>query len=434
MGKPIPEAFVTAMEQLLGDEAAALVAALDTPSQRALRANTLKAPLRDLAAHLDIGIEPVPWCPDATYLADAAARRLAASPAHAAGGFYLQEPSAMAMAEAVGVQEGDLVLDVAASPGGKATHLAARAGTSGVVVANEAVWRRVPPLLENLERWGHPATVVVSASVEALADAAGPVFDRVVLDAPCSGEAMFRKDVVARSQWSPAHVAGSARRQAHLLQAAAAAVRPGGTLGYSTCTFNRDENEVVVDAFVAAAPQWQVIHLARYWPHQCRCDGHFIAVLRAPDDRQARPPPSRRRHARRAPAAARDLGAELVLGDLEWDRVQTRSDALYLVPPTGRVAVDRWPGVVAPGLFLGRIRSGRFEPSHALALSTLTLSSPVEDVDADEAASFLAGHPLQRDGPPGWVRIRFGPWPLGWGRRTAAEVKPRLPRRARRPG
>ena len=297
----LPEAFVARMRELLGPEAAAFLDSYRRPAQRAVRANPLKLDPADLPALLGIDPDPVPWCPEASFLPEAA--RVGSSLAHAAGLCYVQEPSALAVGEALDVRPGQRVLDLAAAPGGKATQAAARLGGDGVVVANEVQRSRVQALADNLDRWGSWRTVLAAETVAGLAGRLPGAFDRVLLDAPCSGEGLFRRNPAAAAQWRPGHVRGSAERQRGLLADAARLVGPGGVLVYSTCTFAPEENEGQIAWFLTTHPDWEVLDLpmhpgfapgrpdwtpagppdltrtVRLWPHHLRGEGHFIAKL-----------------------------------------------------------------------------------------------------------------------------------------------------------
>jgi 16S rRNA C967 or C1407 C5-methylase (RsmB/RsmF family)/NOL1/NOP2/fmu family ribosome biogenesis protein len=313
----LPEAFVTRMRELLGPEAPAFLDSYRRPAQRAVRANPLKLDPANLPALLGTDPDPVPWCPEGFYLPQGT--RVGDTLAHAAGLCYVQEPSAMAVAEALDVRPGQRVLDLAAAPGGKATQIAGRLGDHGLVVANEVQPSRTRPLADNLDRWGSRRTMLAGETVARLAERLPGRFDRVLLDAPCSGEGLFRRTPAAAAQWRPGHVRGSADRQRALLADAAALVRPGGVLVYSTCTFAPEENEQQVAGFLAAHPGWQLLPIpwhegfapgrpdwspdgppeltrtVRLWPHHLRGEGHFIAKLArpgAPPTQPAAEPPA----------------------------------------------------------------------------------------------------------------------------------------------
>jgi 16S rRNA C967 or C1407 C5-methylase (RsmB/RsmF family)/NOL1/NOP2/fmu family ribosome biogenesis protein len=302
----LPDGFVARMRELLGPEAPAFLDSLGRPAERAARANPLKLDPADLPGLLEIAPEPVPWCREAFFLP--AGARAGDSLAQAAGLCYLQEPSALAVGEALDLRPGQRVLDLAAAPGGKTTLAAGRLGGHGLVVANEVERGRLPALIDNLDRWGSWRTAVAGETVANLADRLPGAFDRVLLDAPCSGEGLFRRNPAAARQWRPGHVLGSARRQRSLLADAAPLVRPGGVLVYSTCTFAPEENEQQVAGFLAAHPGWEVLELpwhegfapgrpdwapggppelartVRLWPHHLRGEGHFVAKLGRPGD------------------------------------------------------------------------------------------------------------------------------------------------------
>jgi 16S rRNA C967 or C1407 C5-methylase (RsmB/RsmF family)/NOL1/NOP2/fmu family ribosome biogenesis protein len=409
----------------LGDEAGAFLSSLQTPGPRAVRANPHKASIDDVCRLLGIPHDPVPWCPSASYVPEGL--RVGGTAAHAAGLFYVQEPSALAVAASLAIEPSHAVLDVAAAPGGKATHAAGFLGEGGLLAANEVERGRLGALNENLDLCGFEWSVATTSLPSSLSLPGG--FDRVIVDAPCSGEALFRRDPAARAHWSPAHVAGSARRQARLLADAADRVAPGGLLAYSTCTFNVEENEAQVERLLHDRPDWSLAHSARFWPHRQRCDGHFLAVLRAPASDPAPPPgPGVNGVANRYRISSSPL-PELVqqLGfGLEGPTV-VQGGIVHLVPP-------RWSGPAArPGLPLGTVaRDARFLPSHALALSRAALrAGPVEALDPDDLSRFRQGAPVDRPGEPGWVLVGFERWPLGWGYRTGRTLKPRLPKRVR---
>lgn len=200
-------------------------------------------------------------------------------PYHIAGLFYMQEPSAMSVVEAAEIAPGMRVLDLCAAPGGKSGGIAARLCGRGILVSNEIIPNRAKLLARNLERLGIVNAVVTSAHPDAVAEALPQYFDRVVVDAPCSGEGMFRKDPTAIAEWSPEHVSACAKRQQQLLESACRCVAPGGKLIYSTCTFSREENEDVIEEFCRMHPEFTVEMQHRLYPHTCCGEGHFAARL-----------------------------------------------------------------------------------------------------------------------------------------------------------
>jgi 16S rRNA C967 or C1407 C5-methylase (RsmB/RsmF family)/NOL1/NOP2/fmu family ribosome biogenesis protein len=469
-GAPWPAEFVGRMRALLGDELPAFLDAMGGERARGLRVNPLKVDPAELARLLPVALDPVPWSPTgrsfggpgtAVMAGAPGASALGGHPAHLAGLFYLQDPAAMSAVEVLRPEPGWRVADVAAAPGGKTTDLAARVGPGGLVLANDVAGDRLRALHDNLDRWGAGWVVTAGARLEELAAWAPGWFDAALLDAPCSGEAMMRRDPVAVAQWSPALVAGSARRQARLLALTARLVRPGGRLVYSTCTFEVEENEAVVAAFLEADPGWELEEAparpgfapgvrvggwptertVRLWPHRARGDGQFVAALRRGGERGAGPgraaaPPRRRaggddRQVVRAwEAFAADSAPGLVL---PAGRLTARGPHLFHLPATAEgLPVDR---LVRPGLPLGTARPGRFQPSAALAgLAGLGgTARSVSWAEGDERlARFLRGETVEDAGPGGWVLVRYERWGIGWGRRSEGVIKNFLPRHLRR--
>jgi NOL1/NOP2/sun family putative RNA methylase len=292
----LPEKFRTRMEAALGQDFAALESALSSSRVNSLRVNSLKSSVAEVVAALAIGDRPadqIAWCDLGRYVSheDMVGRHVL----HALGGYYIQEASAMAVAEVLAPAAGEVVLDLAAAPGGKATHLAQLMQNQGLLICNEIHPGRARVLVENIERLGL-AAVVINEEPRRLAEAWPGYFDKVLLDAPCSGEGMFRKNPEAIREWSEELVLFSARRQLEILAAAARLLKPGGSLVYSTCTFAVEENEAVIAAFLAQQPQFELqavggfatglpgyadvsTHTARMWPHLLRGEGHFIAKL-----------------------------------------------------------------------------------------------------------------------------------------------------------
>jgi NOL1/NOP2/sun family putative RNA methylase len=455
MAPDLPPAFLARMQRLLGEAYPAFLACYDQPGRAGLRVNTLKLSPGRFASLSPFPLEPLPWCPSGFLVPPEA--RPGRHPYHAAGLYYLQEPSAMTAAAALDPQPGERVLDLAASPGGKSTHLAALMEDSGLLVANEIRTKRVPALASNLERWGARRALVVNETPNRLADRLPGFFDRVLVDAPCSGEGMFRRDQAARLEWDAVHIPAYAARQSLILEIAARLVRPGGLLVYSTCTFAPEENEGVVAALLERQPDFALEPLpeslagraparpdwagtehpgpwdgaARIWPHLHPGEGHFLARLRRRDGEAPaeRPGPRLPRPPRPALEDWHRFAAETLPG-LELDDLDIvlLGGRLYALPPgTPDLAGLR---VSVPGWQLGEARKGRFEPAHALALAVhredcarildLAAGSP-------ELAAYLRGETLPSAGEAGWTLAAVDGFPLGWGRRVQGVLKNRYP-------
>ncbi|WP_432628132.1 RsmB/NOP family class I SAM-dependent RNA methyltransferase [Brotaphodocola sp.] len=305
-GVQLPEAFLKRMRELLGAEAEAFEKSYDDERAQGLRFNTRKGDLKEdfLRYRERFGLKPVPWCREGFYYA--ADSRPGRSALHEAGAYYIQEPSAMAVVSVLNPQPGERVLDLCAAPGGKSTHLADRMQGKGLLVSNEIHPARAKILAQNIERMGIAHAVVTNEPPENLAPRFPEFFDRIVVDAPCSGEGMFRKDEEARNQWSLDHVKMCAERQQGILDEAASMLRPGGRMVYSTCTFAPEEDEEGIADFLSrhpefsivelpenetpegiscARPDWsriecpELVHTFRIWPHKAEGEGHYLALL-----------------------------------------------------------------------------------------------------------------------------------------------------------
>ncbi|MDE7070328.1 MAG: rRNA cytosine-C5-methylase [Alistipes sp.] len=381
----LPERFaVRTAEELGAQEGAALCAALEGVPPVSVRLHPLRAGRwRDA--------EPIPWSPLGRYLAERPS--FTCDPDFHAGAYYVQEPSSQFVAHALAGEPlaGKRVLDLCAAPGGKTTLYASLVGADGLVVANEISRQRAAVLADNVRKWGLGNTAVTVGDA-AQAGLMTGWFDAVAVDAPCSGEGMFRKMPEAREEWSEGNVRLCAARQLEILREAWKALRPGGILLYSTCTFNRSENEGTLDAFAAEAggeivpsreivcPEaWGVVcgrrgafQTFRFFPHRARGEGFFLAVARKADDASCggRPPKPRRNPF--APVGRRE-SEELRRWVLEPERMRFAAigDTCYACRSAQWEAVATLSGVmnvIASGVAMGQIFKGTLKPDQALAM------------------------------------------------------------------
>jgi len=457
--RPLPPAFVEEMDKLLGQESQAFFDAIHTQtSHTGVRANTLKLQASQLTSLLEVEMRPLPWTDIGFVVAEP---NLGKHPLHAAGLFYLQEPSAMAVSEIVNPQKGELILDLAAAPGGKTTHLASLMNHSGVLVANDPHGGRVQALARNLERWGTQRTVITQETPQRLAEHFGPIFDRVLVDAPCSGEGTFRTDPGAVKHWSPNRVEQYTHQQDEILWFAAQLVKPGGLLFYATCTFSPRENEGRIAHFLEARPDFSIkeicrkkgfsrgrpewvsgpTHLeksVRIWPHKAPGEGHFIACLQSKKQQTGeqgvnRFTPQLSDHDRQIygsfiektlipdhmPSASRPTSRQLI----------RRGDRLYSIPPENLrldgVRIQQW------GWWLGTYQGQQFQPAHALVMGLPsqafqhTLALPTGD---PRILRYLRGVPLNAPRNNGWLVVTFDQYPLGWGKHVGDRVQSHSPR------
>ncbi|MNB74821.1 Ribosomal RNA small subunit methyltransferase F [compost metagenome] len=294
MAAQLPRSFTERMKELLGPEYADFAETYNETPHTGIRVNTLKISATALPGLLPFPVEPIPWCGTGFYTEEGA--RPGKHPYYHAGLYYIQEPSAMSPVELLGVTPGDHVLDLCAAPGGKSTQIAAKLQGKGLLVSNDLNAERTKALAKNLELAGVRNAIVLNESPERIAAAFRHGFDRILIDAPCSGEGMFRKDEDMVRQWNEQSPRKYADMQREILAAAALALKPGGTIVYSTCTFSPEENEGGIFEFLSAHREFEVVPVggtgsfspgfdpvpgaARLWPHKVKGEGHFIAVLK----------------------------------------------------------------------------------------------------------------------------------------------------------
>lgn len=438
--------------------------------RRALTRNALRCSEARFLQLMGPSVCRAPFCADSFYLLDETARP-GKSPLYHAGAYYVQEASAAAPAPLLDVQPGQRVLDMCAAPGGKSAQLAGALGGRGLLVANEYDAARANILKSNLERMGVANAVVLNEAPARIAAALPGWFDRVLVDAPCSGEGMFRKEPQAVRQHSQALVQRCAALGAQILDAAAAALRPGGRLVYSTCTFAPEEDEAQVGAFLARHAEFSTVpcgvgfgspgeaarcgehpfcaqHTRRIYP--CHGgEGHFMAVL----EKSAAAPwpgPGRPHAARTAPRAARAEragrgGTAAALAFLREyfpqlgagpDALQTFGSAVHLLAP-GAFPHGTQLRVVRAGVPVGKEKKGRFEPAHALFMAYGALCENREELQPGSplCAAWLRGEAIPaHTARAGWAAVTVAGLPLGFGKASGGMVKNRYPKGLRNLG
>lgn len=469
----LPAAFKEQMAVILGDGLEDFLNSYHSPRTFGLRLNTGKVAADSTVfdqIREQFGLTPIPWCPTGYYYREES--RPGRHPYHHAGVYYLQEPSAMSSAELLAPQAGETVLDLAAAPGGKSTRLAELIGPEGLLVANEIHGGRSLILSENIERMGMRNTIVVNEPPDRLSLRFPHFFDRIMLDAPCSGEGMFRKDPEAIREWSPDHVTMCAARQLDIIGYAVAMLKPGGVLGYSTCTFNRQENEELIAAVLARYPGMSLSRCERIWPHLQQGEGHYVAVLQMEGEADGglsssigvspnsahrgndgsspvhRAKPARPKGPSQPAQAAWDQfqgfatqaglrldgflpeGAPVLFGDQLYWLPAGRGGAFH----SGLLDGIRSP---RPGLHLATVKKNRIEPAHALALALPARAFPYRadfPADAPATAAYLRGEAISapEDAPDGWLPVCTGGFALGWTKASGGQLKNHYPKGLRR--
>ena len=428
----LPEAFLERIKHQLGEEYEDFLQSLERPRAVALRYN----PLKGAQPKMPFEMDPVPWEPLGFYYDPEARPGLHVY--HEAGVYYLQEASAMAPVALLDPKPGERVCDLCAAPGGKTTQIAGRMRGEGFLLCNEINPKRAKILSRNIERMAVANALVTNEHPATLAERFAGSFDKVLIDAPCSGEGMFRKEEAAVTDWSEETVQMCARRQAEILHSGALLVRPGGRLVYSTCTFAPEEDELAVAAFLEEHPEFEpeVIETPhfvpgengshRMWPHKLLGEGHFAAVLRKKGDSEAEYTPiAGEKLPREWASFAKEMGIRLPEGSAVMF-----GQSLYWAP-AGMPDIRRLK-VMRPGLELGIVKKDRFEPAHALAL-WLDGCANVQrfDPDGSEIAAYMHGDvvPSQKRG---WCLVCAGDYSIGWGKGDGSVLKNHYPKGLRR--
>ncbi len=451
----LPPVFMEKMKSLLGEDFPAFKQTYHEAPIRSLRVNTLKVSKEKFLELVPFQLDPIPWCAEGFYY-NHDIDRPGKHVYHAAGLYYIQEASAMSPAEALQPQPGEKILDLCAAPGGKTTQIAAKMNGEGILVANEVDAKRIKALVENLERCGVTNAVVLNEYPEHLAPRFTDFFDRILVDAPCSGEGMFRKDPAVCERWSLRAVEKCATLQLDILYSAAQMLKVGGRLVYSTCTFNPVENEQVIATFLTNHPEFRLLPVpkqthyqsgnpvwipsphnevaktARLWPHRLRGEGHFVAVLEKTDGEV------RKQKIGKFPPVHRD--AKQLWSSFQKENLTTElpegtftlyGEHLYFVPD--QLPSLRGLRVERPGRYLGQAKKRHFLPSHALALS-LKPSSVKQVInfssDQPELSLYLQGESLPFSGK-GWTIITVDGFPLGWGKASNGLLKNHYPKKLR---
>ncbi len=428
----LPELFLKRMEMQLGPEYPEYLASLERPRAVALRFN----PKKGKAPELPFVTAPVPWEPLGCYYEPAA--RPGLHPYHDAGVYYLQEASAMAPAVLLNPRPGERILDLCAAPGGKTTQIAGKMGGQGLLVCNEIHPKRAKILSQNVERMAISNALVLNEAPATLAQRFPGFFDRILVDAPCSGEGMFRKEAAAVADWTEELVDMCARRQGEILDAAAKMLRPGGRLVYSTCTFAPREDEEAVAAFLERHPDFAPEKVDapwftpgengsfRLWPHKLLGEGHFAAVLRRMDGNGEDGNPA---SGVSLPGGwlrfAREQGIQLPAG-----KAVRFGDTLFWapeeMPDISRLRVLR------PGLELGTLKKDRLEPAHAQALWLRPREGDTRLApDSPELAGYLRGETIPGS-RRGFQLVCAGEYTLGWAKGDGQILKNHYPKGLRR--
>ena len=446
----LSEEYLNRMRDLLGEEEfSAYLKSFDEERLYGLRVNTAKVTPEAFPELVSWDLKPVPWIPNGFYYEGT--ERPAKDPYYYAGLYYLQEPSAMTPAMLLPVEPGDRVLDLCGAPGGKSTELGVKLAGKGVLISNDISNSRAKALLKNLELWGISNICVTSETPDKLADVFGPWFDKILIDAPCSGEGMFRKDddmVKSYEERGPEYYS---EIQKEITDQAVRMLAPGGLLLYSTCTFSRCEDEEIICHILENHQEMELIRLPlfegasggigldgciRLFPHKIKGEGHFISLLRKNGGGAERTAAGSRERSRtepqgkKSPALPKELTDFLALMNREFEdsRIMIKNDSVYYLPENFVPAKEL--RYLRTGLLLGELKNKRFEPGQALAMTLhaeefrQTISWKKED---DRVIRYLKGETISltpEEGPvKGWCLVCVDGYPLGFAKGTGMALK-----------
>lgn len=466
----LPKAFLREMEDLLGDEYQAFLDSYRDEKTSAIRVNTLKLPIesfKDLGLfNIDFERDKISWAEEGYYLSGDV--NPGKNPLHDAGAYYIQEPSAMSVVGQTPISEGDRVLDLCAAPGGKSTYILSRLNHKGLLVSNEINPSRIRALGENLERFGAVNSIITNSDSSNLLTFFKGFFDKIFIDAPCSGQGMFRKDDFAIEDWSQDKVDECVAIQRQLIRDAYQMLRAGGMIIYSTCTFTRQENEAIVEDFLGDYPDANLLDMDRIWPHRDRGEGHFCARITKKVDKQGYQEAQDSDLLAFDKDSHRDSSRESAKKSKKKQKSKAKSNrknqeylGLYedfatdylidgglrkLLEPGLAVKEERLHyqpldydlrglKVLRSGLFIGEFKKNRFEPAHSLAMAlkpsdvkyTLDFAN-----DSDEIRAYLRGESIGTGQSRGWVLVSVDGVSLGWGKESNGTLKNKYPKGLRR--
>lgn len=442
----LPEEYTQRMKELLKDEFDDYMTSFNDERLYGIRVNTLKMSVDDFYNKKLYELEPVQWCKEGFYY-NGADVRPSKSPYYHAGLYYLQEPSAMSTAAVADIQPGERVLDVCAAPGGKSTQAGAKLKGEGMLVTNDISTSRTKALLKNVELFGLTNAVVLNESPDRIADRFPMFFDKIIIDAPCSGEGMFRKDADVIKAWGKSMSDFCLSAQYEILEACARAVCDGGYIIYSTCTFDPAENENQIDAFLIRHPEFELCEIppelgldrgraewsksgnselkkcGRLWPHKTKGEGHFVAKMRKNGNGERTefdPQPKKK-------IDGFEYFEEFIKNNINIEfngDFDNFGEKLYLLPK----GMPKLNGlrIVRNGWYIGDIKKKRFEPSQAFAmgLKKENVRLTQELGDYETAVKYLKGETLETDlKEDGWVLVTFDGLTLGWAKSQKGRLK-----------
>lgn len=446
-----PVSFTEKMKIILQEEYEDFLKGYDRTRHYGLRVNRTKLTADDFEKMCPYDLQPVPWIDNAFEYEESVSP--AKHPYYFAGMYYLQEPSAMTPANLLPVEPGDKVLDLCAAPGGKATELGAKLNHTGLLAANDISNSRAKALLKNIELFGIPNVLVTSEPPEKLAEKFPAFFDKILIDAPCSGEGMFRKNPGMMKDWETYGPKHYSQLQRSIVPHALRMLKPGGMLLYSTCTFSPEENEGTVRFMLDLDSDLEVVEIpnryegfapgrpeliengtedlkkcVRIWPHKMNGEGHFIALLRKKEKGDCVIKKEKPRKEKALPALLAEFMKDCTY-PVNGNDIEIQEDRVYLMPE--EIKGIRGLRFLRSGLLIGTLTKDRFEPSQAFAMVLkkeqygAVIDLPCSD---HRVIRYLKGETIDVDDLPlkrkkGWQLVCVDGYPLGWGKLVGQSLR-----------
>ena len=465
----LPEEFKEEMKELLGDEYEDFIDSYDSERTNAIRVNSLKVDKKffeDINLFgIDYENDTVEWADLGYYVSNDTSP--GKNPLHDAGAYYIQEPSAMSVVGKTHIVPGEKILDMCAAPGGKSTYILSKLRDPGLLVSNEISATRIRALGENLERFGATNCVITNSDSKELLTFFKGFFDKVFIDAPCSGQGMFRKFEHAVDDWSEEKVEECVGIQKEIIRDGYDMIRNGGMLIYSTCTFTRRENEEIIEDFLSEYPDAQLVEMDRIWPHKDRGEGHFCArIIKHIEGTEEAGPQTKKSGKKKSgggksvkkDSASLKYYEEFISENIKEDTrisklikensIEVRGNFVYLIP---KELIDvRGLKVLRKGLLMGELKKNRFEPSHSLAMAICIddVKNAIRlELDDEDIYRYIQGESIQSDGKKsyrygdeysgddtsrGWVLMTINGVSIGWAKESNGLLKNKYPKGLRR--
>lgn len=446
----LPDTYLDTMKDMLKDEFDDYLKSFDEKRLYGLRVNTMKISVEEFLKISPFQLTPVPWIDNGFYYREE--DKPAKHPYYFAGLYYIQEPSAMTPAHVLPIEEGDVVFDMCAAPGGKSTELGAKLNQSGLLVTNDISNSRAKALLKNVEVFGIPNLCVLSEDPKKIAERFTSCFDKVLIDAPCSGEGMFRKDNKLIKSWEKTGPAFYSEIQQSIILIGADMLKPGGKMLFSTCTFSKLEDEESIRHLLRERPEMHLIDIPEYegfshgfvespedeafhmektvriFPHHMQGEGHFVALLEKDVDAEEIYHSKRKVSNEKLPEELLEFLKETTY-EIDAKDVFIRDQKVYVVSKD--MYEEKGLRIMRNGLLLGELKKNRFEPSQAFAMVLkmnqyhAALNMPVTD---ERVIKYLKGETLDIDDyadsvSDGWVLVCVDGYSLGWGKKSKGTLK-----------